>query len=61
MLTLCIGDKVFADGASMVGGIGAAHRHLNISRALAEWDVYIEKYATSEYSMNFFCVELTIK
>jgi len=45
-----IGEKVFADNASMVGGVGAVHRHLNFKKTLEDYDVYIQKYATSEYN-----------
>ena len=40
---------MFADSASLVGGIGAVHRHLNFKKALEDQDIYFEKYATSEY------------
>jgi len=44
------GEKVFADSASLVGGIGAIHRHFNFKKALEDQDIYVEKYSTSEYN-----------
>jgi signal peptide peptidase SppA len=49
---LSCGEKVFADNASMVGGVGAVHRHLNFKKALENYDVYIQKYATSDKPLS---------
>jgi len=49
---LSCGEKVFADNASMVGGVGAVHRHLNFKKALEDQDIYIQKYATSEKPLS---------
>jgi len=49
---LCSGEKVFADSASLIGGIGAVHRHFNFKKALEDHDIYVEKYATSEKPLS---------
>jgi len=49
---LSCGDKVFADNASLIGGIGALHKHYNIAKFLKGYDIYVEKYITSKETLN---------
>lgn len=44
-----LGEKVFADNTSLIGGIGALHRHYNVAKFLKGYDIYFEKYNTSKY------------
>lgn len=48
-ILLIIGDKVFADGSSVIGGVGAMYTHFNMGKAAKNFDYYVDKYQASKH------------